>query len=315
MIKPKLSVIIPCLNSGATLAEQMEALASQTWSEKWEVIVSDNGSTDDSVSVALQYKHRFSAFQIVEALDRKGASHARNKGAIAANADRLAFCDADDEAAPGWVASIGDSLGNRDVVYGQFAFDKYNTPRQAELMARNWRDGLYKGRFLPGGGAGNLGVRRRVHEAIGGFDECLPHSEDADYYWRLQLEGFGLHYVPEAIVQVRMGRVNPSLPYLFHRSRKRTASNYWCYKRYRSYGMLPPPSSQKAICSCFHDLKMLMKSTVKFRINRSRHLKSLVSQAGIIIGEIQGKATSPCKPFHPTQKAHLMDVSVNKEKS
>ena len=110
--------------------------------------------------------------------------------------------------------------------FGQFRFDKFNEPRQTERAAQQWKDGLYKGQFLPGGGAGNLGIRRWLHEAIGGFDECLPRFADADYYWRLQLEGFELHYVPEAIVQVRQARVNPTLPYLYRRGRTRTATNY-----------------------------------------------------------------------------------------
>ena len=207
----KLSVIIPCLNAEATLAIQLEALAEQEWSEPWELIIADNGSTDSTVEVAKKYKERFPAFRIINASGRKSAAHARNSGVNAARSLKLAFCDADDEVAPGWLASIGEALRRYDVVYGQFRFDKFNSPLQAEKANQRWKDGLYHGRFLPGGGTGNLGVKRWVHEAIGGFDECLPRNEDADYYWRLQLEGFKLHYLPEAIVQVRKARVNPTL--------------------------------------------------------------------------------------------------------
>jgi glycosyltransferase involved in cell wall biosynthesis len=43
----QLSVIIPCYNGAETIAAQLEALAGQQWSGQWEVIVSDNGSTDN----------------------------------------------------------------------------------------------------------------------------------------------------------------------------------------------------------------------------------------------------------------------------
>jgi len=51
----KLSVIIPCYNEADTIATQLEVLAKQYWSEPWEVIVSDNGSTDDSLAIVEKY--------------------------------------------------------------------------------------------------------------------------------------------------------------------------------------------------------------------------------------------------------------------
>src|SRR6266545_10527 len=106
----KLSVVVPCFNSAKTIAIQLEALANQTWSEPWEVIVADNGSTDSSVAIAESYKKRLPHLRIVDASDRRGAGHARNVGAAAAAGDLLAFCDADDEVAPGWLSAMGQAL-------------------------------------------------------------------------------------------------------------------------------------------------------------------------------------------------------------
>lgn len=52
----KLSVIIPCFNAANTIAVQLEALAQKHWCESWEVIVSDNGSTDETVAIVEQYQ-------------------------------------------------------------------------------------------------------------------------------------------------------------------------------------------------------------------------------------------------------------------
>lgn len=301
-LNAKLSIIIPCLNGEATLAIQLEALAAQQWSEPWELIISDNGSTDNSVEIAREYKERFPAFRIINASARKCASHARNAGVRAADADRLAFCDADDEVAPGWVASMGDALSRFDVVCGQFRFDKFNEPHLAEQSARAWKDGLYKGRFLPGGGAGNLGIKRGVHEAIGGFDECLPHGEDADYFWRLQLEGFELHYVPEAVVQVRVGRVNRYLPYLYRRGKNRAVSNYWSYKRYRHLGMLPPPPLKKSLVTWLRILRGAARACLQSKQSRVARLEQFAKQTGDLVGQLQGRITNPIKPYQPGKK-------------
>jgi glycosyltransferase involved in cell wall biosynthesis len=299
----KLSVIIPCLNAEATLAVQLEALAGQKWSELWELIIADNGSTDRSVEIARTFKDRFSSFRIIDASERKKASYPRNAAARAAISDKLAFCDADDEVAPGWVASMGNALDRHDVVYGQFHFDKFNEPRQAELAAKSWKDGLFKGRFLPGGGTGNLGIRRWVHEAINGFDECLPRFEDADYFWRLQLEGFGLHYVPEAVVQVRMGRVNPSWSSLYLRFRDGAAANYWHFKRYRHLGMLPPPPLTQSMVSWLRVLKSFPSAASQNKQKRRVLLTQLAQKTGDLVGQLQGRLTNPCKPYHPRQKS------------
>lgn len=295
-----LSVIVPCYNAEATLAQQLEALASQKCAESWELILADNGSTDQSMTVARKFEKDFAAFRILQAgRAKKFAAYARNIGARAAQSERLAFCDADDEVAPGWVASMGKALDDHVIVCGKFQFDKFNDSRLAEQSAEAWKDGLYQGSFLPGGGSGNLGIQRWVHESVGGFEESLPHSEDADYFWRLQLEGFKLYYAPEAIVQVRLGRVNPSLLSVYYRSRNRFASNYWCYKRFRAHGMRPPVSLK---CSLIKWLRILKaEARVGLRNKEMSHssLSDLVQQTGELVGQIQGRLTNPCKPYCP----------------
>jgi len=68
-----------------------------------EVIVSDNGSTDGTVAVVEQYQEKPPNLRVVDSSDRRGAAHAGGcrRG--------LAFCDADDEVAPGWVAAMGEA--------------------------------------------------------------------------------------------------------------------------------------------------------------------------------------------------------------
>jgi glycosyltransferase involved in cell wall biosynthesis len=83
----KISIIIPCFNEANHLGGQLAALANQCWSEPWEVIICDNGSTDQSMAVARRYRERMPKLCIVDASDQRGQAHARNIGAQMAQGD------------------------------------------------------------------------------------------------------------------------------------------------------------------------------------------------------------------------------------
>ncbi|MEM9163322.1 MAG: glycosyltransferase family A protein, partial [Cyanobacteria bacterium P01_F01_bin.4] len=114
----QLSVIIPCFNAAETLSFQLDAFSQQQWEQDWELIIVDNGSTDQTIAIAKRYADKISHLRIVDASERKGAAYARNYGAQMALGASLAFCDADDEVAPGWVAAMGQGLERFDLVAG-----------------------------------------------------------------------------------------------------------------------------------------------------------------------------------------------------
>ena len=302
----ELSVIIPCFNAEATIAVQLEALANQHWSKPWEVIVSDNGSTDKSMEIVKSYKDRLPNLRIVDSSLRRRQSYALNVAARAAAGTFLAFCDADDEVAPGWVAVLGEALPHYDVVYGQMCYDKFNSPQQAEFFSRRRKDGLYREQFLPHAGGANLGIKRLVHEAIGGFDESLPRFADGDYSWRLQLEGYKLHYEPKAMYQYRGNRVNLSLPYLFRRGWTAPAADYWTYKKYRSIGVtkdmiLPRHRTLKrSFVAWLRLLRNMPYACLKAGgEERIAWIRDFVMQTGEVFGQFLGRLTNPCKPYSP----------------
>jgi glycosyltransferase involved in cell wall biosynthesis len=214
----RLSVVIPCRNGAATLAAQLECLAAQDWSEPWEVVVADNGSTDGTAEVVERFRERMPNLRLADASARVGINHARNAGAEAAQGDLLAFCDDDDEVQPGWLAAMGDALLEHELVAGRLDVDRLNDSWVIAVRGRPQSEGLaaFDGQLSYAAGC-NLGIRRELHERIGGFDESfLGGAEDVDYSWRAQEAGAALHFQPSALVAYRL---KPTLSGTFRQAR------------------------------------------------------------------------------------------------
>ncbi len=286
-------MVIPCLNAEATLAVQLEALASQKWSRPWEVVLADNGSTDQSLLITRKYAERISNLRIIDASGRRGPSRPRNLGVKAAASDRVVFCDADDEVAPGWVAAMGEALSKNDLVCGDTRFDKFNPLEMAEAYARLWRGGLYREQFMPHASTCNMGIRRAAHEAIGGFDEALPRYQDGDYCWRLQFAGYQFTYVPEAVVQYRIDRASHSFGYHYRRSRTSAAAEYWLYKRYRPLGMgfSPYSNMKQSFLSFLHVVRKMPDALARHEL--TIWMEQFAMCTGDVVGQFQGRLTNP----------------------
>ena len=238
---PRLSVIVPCLDAADTLATQLRALAAQRWSEPWEVIIADNGSTDATRDVAARYHGHVPGLRVIDAAARRGAASARNAGARAARGTVLAFVDADDEVAPGWVAAMGSALEDHDVVASRFDVHRLNAPWVRGSRRNKQATGLLTFAYAPYFqfcGGGGLGVTRALHDAVGGLDESLRDVEDTDYCYRLQLAGGKLHFAPDAVLHVRY---RDTLGGLVRQAARWAAGGVLLHARYRPRDLDPVP--------------------------------------------------------------------------
>lgn len=232
---PEISVIIPVYNGFNTLSEQLDAFCQQTYDGNWELIVVDNGSTDQTVALVEGYQREIPQLQVIVAVERKGSAYARNEGVKVARADKLLFCDADDVICPEWIEELDKGLEQSDSVTGPLVWDeinelpfKWRTPSASDKIIQSALG------FLPYAPGSNFGIHREVFQAIGGFSEVFRYQQDIEISWRLQLAGYKLLFLPNAIVHYRYRDL--------FRSSWKQLTNYaeahvHLYKHYEEHGM------------------------------------------------------------------------------
>jgi glycosyltransferase involved in cell wall biosynthesis len=206
---PVVSVVMPAYRAAATIPAQLNALAEQDFDEPWEVVVVDDASPDATADIAESYRSRLPMLRVVRLPENCGQNHARNVGAAQSTGPLLLFCDADDVVTPGWVRGLVAALQIGDAAAGSFEVDSLN-PRRLISQEYKPRPGQTDpgppAHLLPSASSSSCGVRKKVWEALGGFDERIRWGggDDTDFFWRLQLAGYHIAAAPDALVARRL---------------------------------------------------------------------------------------------------------------
>jgi GT2 family glycosyltransferase len=189
-------VIIPVRNGADSIGPLLESLDGQTLSrERFEVIVVDNASADETSAVAAAHGARVVGEEI------PNRSRARNRGARAAESGLYAFTDADCVADARWLDELLEHSNLAPLVAGKVKLTTSERPNAIERFEQLWRFGQEA--WVKDGWAAtaNLLVRADAFEAVGGFDQTWRHiGEDVDFCFRTRDAGYGLAYCPTAIV-------------------------------------------------------------------------------------------------------------------
>ena len=233
---PDISVVIPVRNGSAFIADQLEAIAAAiTPDRSIEVIVADNGSTDETPRVVERFTSRLPV-RVLDAGSVVGSNYARNRGVESAGAERILLCDADDEVDQHWLSEMWKAFEEgSDLVAGPIDYHRLNPPQVRAWRGADRASVVTSLGFLPTGHGANLGFTRRLHQAIGGFDEDFVFGgPDIEFCWRAQLDGYELREVPSALVHYRL---RPSLSDLYSQSRMYGAAEAHLYSKFRDRGL------------------------------------------------------------------------------
>jgi glycosyltransferase involved in cell wall biosynthesis len=205
MVEPQVSVIIPVGSVDDLLEPQLRAVLAQSCDRPFEVVLSRNTPDPGATATldALVARIGDDRLRVVSSADKRSASYARNLGAREATGQVLAFCDADDEVAPGWLQGLLDALVDHDAVGGYLEEERFMPPRQ-----RGWRppsspDALPEFYGVPYIVSCNMGIGRTVFEQVGGFDETLLRCEDIAISMALLKAGRKLGFARQAVVHYR----------------------------------------------------------------------------------------------------------------
>lgn len=187
-MSPLVSIVTPCLNASRWLRACVDSALAQTWMEK-EIIVVDDGSTDESLAILRGYGD---ALHVI-ASPHAGAPHARNAGLAAARGEWVQFLDADDYLEPPKIASqLAEAREEADVLYSPAIVETWRDDRASERVTHplDPASDLYERWFtfqLPQTGAALW--RADAIRRIGGWNEAMPCGQDHELYLRaLQAE-------------------------------------------------------------------------------------------------------------------------------
>lgn len=238
----KLSLILPVVNDAATIVQQLDAIAAQAWSGQWELIVADNGSTDQTLDIARSYGDRISNLRIIDATQRRGPAHARNEGVKVAQGETVAFIDADDVIGEGWMAAIAEAAEKHDFIASRFDYRKLREQPEQDYCGGTQVKGIQRmwwSPFYPHSGGGGIAIKRELHEAIGGFDTSWLRLQDTDYCIRLYKHGARLRFASDAVIHIRNRATYKGI---FKQAKSWGQYNALLYKRYRNESeKLPHP--------------------------------------------------------------------------
>jgi glycosyltransferase involved in cell wall biosynthesis len=196
--QPAIAVVVPTFGRADLLPQLVDGLASQQLSERFEVIIVDDCSSDATQDVLAELAAVTPLSLRVLRTDRnRGPALARNLGWQATTAPLVAFTDDDCVPTVHWLAELFEAVVDADVVQGR----TMPNPAQADRLGPFSRS-LDVPAMTPFFETANICYRRALLERLGGFDEtfALAAGEDTDLAKRALASGAQVVFSPTAIV-------------------------------------------------------------------------------------------------------------------
>jgi glycosyltransferase involved in cell wall biosynthesis len=185
---PMISVVIPAYNAARFLPEAIASVQQQTFSD-WELLIINDGSTDDTVSVVRDYEQRDERIHLINQ-SNQGVSVARNQGVAYSQGQIIAFLDADDQWLPHKLqqhlehfqsnSRLGVSFAQVEILdqageaTGQVSTSRLTNLKPESFLSEN-----------PTSTTSNWVIRKEVFTQVGGFCPGMSYSEDLEWLLRV----------------------------------------------------------------------------------------------------------------------------------
>lgn len=203
------SIIIPAYNAARWMGETIQSALNQTWPHK-EIIIVDDGSTDNTLAVAKGYETKFVK---VVTQPNSGVSAARNKGLTLAQGSYIQWLDADDLMAPDKISrqlqSVEYGLESRTLLSSSFGVFYMCSKRVRVTPTILWQDlapvewMINKFSYGAWMGLNTWLVSRKLTALAGPWNEQLVRDNDGEYIGRVVMRGEKIQFVPEAMSYCR----------------------------------------------------------------------------------------------------------------
>lgn len=191
---PLVSCVVPVHNGARYVTAALDSIFAQTW-RPIEVIVVDDGSTDETPELLAQYPH---PIRVVRQ-ENAGPARARNQGVALAAGEFLAFQDADDLWVPHKLTCQMERMLARPELELCLGYLQNFWEPELQEVADKVKD-LPVAQPWPAFGPPLMVARRSLWDRVGGFDESLRLGEDTDWSHRAWEQGVVWEMVPEVLL-------------------------------------------------------------------------------------------------------------------
>ena len=288
-MKPLVSILIPAFNAQEWIADTLRSAMAQSWQRK-EIIVVDDGSTDQTLAIARQFECDCTR---VVTQNNQGAATARNKAFSISQGDYIQWLDADDLLAPDKIARQMEALSQCQAkrilfssAWGRFLYRPYRAEfvpdalwcdlPPAEFLLRKIGQNL----FMPN--AAWL-VSRALAQVAGPWDISQFVDDDGEYFCRVLLASEGVRFVPEARMYYRVAPSN-SLSYVGRSDRKLDAQ--WRSMQLHVRYLRSLEDSQRVRTACMRFLQIGLNYFYPEKLN-------IVTQAEQMARDLGGQLEIP----------------------
>lgn len=191
-----ISVVIPLYNKEKSITTTLESVLAQSYTD-YEIIVVDDGSTDNSLNVVRSFVHSFTHSSVIKIVHKEngGVCSARNRGIQEAKGDFIAFLDADDVWDKEYLAEQVMMIADfPEAAMWGINFAEINNGKLVRKLETALPEGYrgYVDHYFEMSGrisdlfcSSSVVIRREVFDKVGMFDERIKYAEDSDMWFRI----------------------------------------------------------------------------------------------------------------------------------